>query len=477
MPGLDPNIILQAGRNSVPLADLGQIYGSAAQIQNQQAMAAQHAWTAAQQQATARSYADSLGSDGTIDQTMLMKNLANYGAGGQIPAVLKSQLENRKVSSEIDKNQSGVNKDTVSNLYAGLKQADETIAGLLAKPNVTENDVFSSMGMLVRAGAFDVQAQHQNQRPDEYAMNMLSTMPRGNPAALHDWLMQAGARTMDATKRFELQLPKFDAQNRGGVLNEGTIDQMTGQRTASTAPGQNITLTADPNAVLGSQTQRRGQDITASTERRGQDINATTQRSGIQETPQGYATVDKVTGLARPIATMDGQPVLPANSAAAAKASQATTIVGLIDEAKKLLPNATASGAGAIVDKALNAFGVSTASAEAAAQLDTLGAHLASNVPRFEGPQSDKDVALYKQAAGDVANRSLPYEQRVAALGTLKTVMTPYIGRPGTGPATLVRPQGSAPQGGTVPYTPSPALRAQAGAGGQRPALDSFFTR
>ena len=36
-------------------------------------------------------------------------------------------------------------------------------------------------------------------------------------------------------------------------------------------------------------------------------------------------------------------------------------------------------------------------------------------VPRFEGPQSDKDTASYKEAAGQLADASLPTEIRKAA--------------------------------------------------------------
>ena len=36
-------------------------------------------------------------------------------------------------------------------------------------------------------------------------------------------------------------------------------------------------------------------------------------------------------------------------------------------------------------------------------------------IPRFEGPQSNKDVKTYRQAAGELANPLLPSERRKAA--------------------------------------------------------------
>jgi hypothetical protein len=49
-----------------------------------------------------------------------------------------------------------------------------------------------------------------------------------------------------------------------------------------------------------------------------------------------------------------------------------------------------------------------------------LAARILQTVPRFEGPQSDRDVQSYKDAAGDLANPDLPRETRLAALAELE---------------------------------------------------------
>lgn len=90
-----------------------------------------------------------------------------------------------------------------------------------------------------------------------------------------------------------------------------------------------------------------------------------------------------------------------------------------IVEAANLIPKSTGSGIGAVADIAAGAFGAGTEGAKSIAQLNVLGAKLVGNVPRFEGPQSNADVNLYKQAAGDVAN---PYKPRSVRLEALKTV-------------------------------------------------------
>jgi len=100
----------------------------------------------------------------------------------------------------------------------------------------------------------------------------------------------------------------------------------------------------------------------------------------------------------------------------------------LIQEAEGLLPNATSGLAQRAGRGVANMVGVSTDASKADRQLEVLSAALTAGVPRMEGPQSDKDVAMYKQAAGDIANPNIPYEDRLAALGTIKELNNKYQG-------------------------------------------------
>jgi hypothetical protein len=60
------------------------------------------------------------------------------------------------------------------------------------------------------------------------------------------------------------------------------------------------------------------------------------------------------------------------------------------------------------------------------AKLKVLGQKLVQQVPRFEGPQSDKDVASYQAAAGDIGNPNRPIAARLAALQTLVELNKKY---------------------------------------------------
>ncbi|MHC9085338.1 hypothetical protein ACYX7E_09900 [Luteimonas sp. RIT-PG2_3] len=100
----------------------------------------------------------------------------------------------------------------------------------------------------------------------------------------------------------------------------------------------------------------------------------------------------------------------------------------LLKEAEALLGGATGSGAGAARDRAAGFFGVSTPGAQNTAALRTIAGQLTSKMPRMQGPQSDKDVQLYKEMAGDLANDVLPVGTRLAALRTIRTLNQKYAG-------------------------------------------------
>lgn len=88
--------------------------------------------------------------------------------------------------------------------------------------------------------------------------------------------------------------------------------------------------------------------------------------------------------------------------------TEATKDKGLIDQS-------TGSGAGRLVDVAAGFAGQATPGAIAIAKLKPIADMALKMVPRFEGPQSDKDTASYKEAAGQLADPSLPTQIRKEA--------------------------------------------------------------
>lgn len=113
----------------------------------------------------------------------------------------------------------------------------------------------------------------------------------------------------------------------------------------------------------------------------------------------------------------------------ATKQRDANTALGLIEQAKAVLPKATGGGLGVAYDKANAWFGLGTEGANANAKLQTIAGQLTSKMPRMEGPQSDRDVEMYKQMAGDVGNPSLPVSTRMAALEQIELLNLKYAGQ------------------------------------------------
>jgi hypothetical protein len=109
------------------------------------------------------------------------------------------------------------------------------------------------------------------------------------------------------------------------------------------------------------------------------------------------------------------------NSANAILSRLSTPIDGKSIDA--LLDESTGRGAGVIRDNVMNFMGKTSDAANAAATLKTIEGWLTSSVPRMEGPQGEKDVALYKSMAADIGDPSVPPQQKKKKLLALKAMM------------------------------------------------------
>lgn len=126
------------------------------------------------------------------------------------------------------------------------------------------------------------------------------------------------------------------------------------------------------------------------------------------------------------------------------KGSNAISTQSTLDIAEPLIDVATGSQAGAARDKVAAFFGEAPDSAQAIAQLKVLQANLMTSMPRMEGPQSDRDVQLYREAAGQIGDPTIPTEIKKAAVKSIREIQNRYIERSGgqTGePVRVTSPQ------------------------------------
>lgn len=120
-----------------------------------------------------------------------------------------------------------------------------------------------------------------------------------------------------------------------------------------------------------------------------------------------------------------------ATGSPSARQREAAEAVDIVLKAAPLVRQSTGSGTGAAVDwtgKML--FGASPKGADVAAQLKVLGGQLVSKMPKMSGPQSDKDVQLYKEMAGQLGDPTVPHSQKEAALQTIYDINAKYAGLP-----------------------------------------------
>ena len=157
---------------------------------------------------------------------------------------------------------------------------------------------------------------------------------------------------------------------------------------------------------------------------RTQQVTLSDGTLGIVNMDTGVITRSTVGG-----ASVKGKPSAFAEKAAAQKLQMGKdltqAITELTDATKDggLIDQSTGSGAGRLVDLAAGFGGKAMPGAIAIGKLQPIADIALKMVPRFEGPQSDKDTTSYKQAAGQLADPSLPTKIRKEAGKTVLRLM------------------------------------------------------
>lgn len=145
----------------------------------------------------------------------------------------------------------------------------------------------------------------------------------------------------------------------------------------------------------------------------------------------------------------DGQWVMPPKDMKPGETRQLSAVTGskdandalaLIQQARAILPDATGSYGGYALDQGARFFGQSTKGAKAGSQLQAIEGALVAKMPKMSGPQSDKDVAMYKQMAGVVGDATIPVEQRQAALDVVEEIQRRYASGQGGQPQPKLEP-------------------------------------
>jgi hypothetical protein len=135
----------------------------------------------------------------------------------------------------------------------------------------------------------------------------------------------------------------------------------------------------------------------------------------------GGKGAEGVIGIGKPSATQEKATLLKAQMGkdldfAITELTSVTKEGGLIDQS-------TGSGAGRLVDLGARFVGQAMPGDVAIGKLKPIQDLVLKMIPRFEGPQSDKDTQSYKEAAGQLADPTLPAKIRKDAGKTVLRLM------------------------------------------------------
>jgi hypothetical protein len=157
---------------------------------------------------------------------------------------------------------------------------------------------------------------------------------------------------------------------------------------------------------------------------RTQQVTMSDGTLGIMNMDTGVVTPSTMAG-----APVKGKPSAFAEKTAAQKAQMgkdlnfAITQLSDITKDGGLIDQSTGSGIGRGVDIGAGLFGQATKGAIAIGKIAPVADLVLKMVPRFEGPQSNKDTQSYKEAAGQLADPTLPTAIRKEAGKTVLRLM------------------------------------------------------
>jgi hypothetical protein len=330
----------------------------------------------------------------------MLKALGEYGSTTSRAAASDAETNAKKFKLETDK------IDVALKDITGYTTKEDTLAGIerhRARGDIDETKASGLVQALNAAPSFEA------------------------------WQMGSVRGLLDAKDRLA---QTFTNQDTGGGLR--TIATPTyGGGPARIVEGSAVAKTMTPGDVQQAVDAKAGRGVTT----RGQNMtrdaandpnvvaNITTSADGTvhQFNKFGQEIGTGVKGAGKPSATFEKT----AAQRVQLKQDLDSTISELTDIIKPggLIDKATGSGAGALYNAGAGFFGGAPEGAQAIGALKPIYDKALKMVPRFEGPQSDKDTKSYQDAAGNLANSATPRAVKKAAATEMLRLMNARKGQ------------------------------------------------
>jgi len=281
--------------------------------------------------------------------------------------------------------------------------------------DINAPDYISQVGRVNPKLALELQQGQQKAKLGQVELetklmsNARNTLAPINDQGTYDLWRQQTSAQLPGIAQF---LPaKFDDKVKTSLMLEAdkyinqTQISAAQQQTANIQKGQLDVSRGQLDLSKQNQALQYGPDVVANT--------VTDAAGNVTQFNRFGQVIGKPGAIGKPSATFEKTAALQKQTGrdldlAIKELTEATKDKGLIDQS-------TGSGAGRLVDVAAGFAGQATPGAIAIAKLKPIADIALKMVPRFEGPQSDKDTQTYKEAAGQLADPSLPTEIRKQA--------------------------------------------------------------
>lgn len=248
------------------------------------------------QQTLADLYRSNTNQDGTVNNNGVIQGMAQSGLGAKIPGYQQQMAQTQKAQADLGKTNIETEALKFKMQKDRLDASNGMLASLLSRPNVSHDDVINGISAIVQSG---------KATPEEGAM-IIKSLP-GRPEDLRPFLMQKGMEGMDAAKRMEMLAPKFQSVDMGGAVQQGTVNQLTGQFSPS---GNALQKTVSPDAVLSSKTSTANNRAGIAAQYAINGLGPDGQPSGDVRTTARLIAEGKVTMPERALATAKGQRIM-----------------------------------------------------------------------------------------------------------------------------------------------------------------------
>ncbi|MCH7295472.1 hypothetical protein [Acinetobacter higginsii] len=331
----------------------------------------------------------------------------------QNAARLKAQLDAEKFKNESAKTVAETNEKQLGNTQKGQSLLSNLIA--------TSTDATDAARKLNTLGQQyglpkDVLDSTLN------ALNGLAMSNQGGPEAFQKFQKSYGLLAAEDPTKYLMPDANTVANNETSITNNKLTNQTSRENNQATV-----------GATM------RGQDITAQTAaaKLAQDKILAEQeyafKNGeikeIMTGTDGKAYAVYRDGRVEPSMLPIGNQFTPQgkiNNPQAEELQRISRVDAVLNEIEGILPQSTSSYIGRGADYLARGVGMATSGDIASGKLGTLGGQLVALMPKMSGPQSDKDVAMYKQMAGQLDDATIPLKIRMAALETIRSLNNKY---------------------------------------------------